>query len=60
MIYASRSTTRDWEKVSTTMDNLRARSLDLGPEDERLRQRLTEAARTHPEVAFLNVVARKR
>ncbi|MCC6674676.1 MAG: methyltransferase domain-containing protein [Thermomicrobiales bacterium] len=60
VIYASRSTTRDWEKVSTTMDNLRARSLDLGPEDERLRQRLTEAARTHPEVAFLNVVARKR
>ncbi len=60
VIYASRSTTRDWEKVSATMDNLRARSLDLGPEDERLRQRLTEAARTHPEVAFLNVVARKR
>jgi hypothetical protein len=42
------------------MDRLRARSLDLGPEDERLRQRLTEAARTHQEVAFLNVVARKR
>lgn len=60
VIYASRSTTRDWDKVSTTMERLRARSLDLGPEDERLRQRLTEAARTHPEVAFLNVVARKR
>ncbi len=60
VIYAGRSTTRDWDRVSTTMDNLRARSLDLGPEDERQRQRLTEAARTHPEVAFLNVVARKR
>jgi SAM-dependent methyltransferase len=60
VIYASRSTTRDWDLVSETMERLRARSLDLGPEDERLRQRLTEAARTHPEVAFLNIVARKR
>ncbi len=60
VIYAGRSTTRDWDQVSTTIERLRARSLDLGPEDERLRQRLTEAARTHPEVAFLNVVARKR
>lgn len=59
VIYAGRSTTQDWDKVSSTMERLRARSLDLGPEDERLRQRLTEAARTHPEVAFLNVVARK-
>jgi SAM-dependent methyltransferase len=59
-IYAGRSTTRDWDQVSDTMDRLRARSLDLGPEDERHRQRLTEAARTHQEVAFLNVVARKR
>jgi hypothetical protein len=42
------------------MERLRARSLDLGPEDERLRQQLTEAARTHPEVAYLNVVARKK
>jgi hypothetical protein len=32
----------------------------LGPADERHRQRLTEAARTHPEIAYLNVVARKR
>lgn len=60
VIYAGRSTTRDWDQVSATMQGLRARSLDLGPEDERLRQRLTEAARTHQEVAFLNVVARKR
>lgn len=60
VIYAGRSTTRDWDQVSDTMDRLRARSLDLGPEDERQRQQLTEAARTHPEVAFLNVLARKR
>ena len=60
VIYAGRSTTRDWDQVSATMDRLRSRSLDLGPEDERLRQRLTEAARTHQEVAFLSVVARKR
>ncbi len=60
VIYAGRSTTRDWDQVTATMDRLRARSLDLGPEDERLRQQLTEAARTHQEVAYLNVVARKR
>lgn len=60
LIYAGRSTTRDWDRMLETMGRLRARSLDLGPEDERLRQQLTEAARTHPEVAFLNVVARKR
>ena len=60
VIFASRSTTRDWDQMLDTMERLRARSLDLGPEDERLRQQLTEAARTHPEVAFLNVVARKR
>ncbi|MCO5223336.1 MAG: hypothetical protein M9947_17435 [Thermomicrobiales bacterium] len=60
LIYAGRSTIADWDRVSSTMERLRSRSLDLGPEDERLRQRLTEAARTHPEVAYLNVVARKR
>lgn len=60
VIFATRSTTRDWDQMLDTMERLRARSLDLGPEDERLRQQLTEAARTHPEVAFLNVVARKR
>jgi SAM-dependent methyltransferase len=60
LIYAGRSTTRDWDRMLGTMQRLRTRSLDLGPEDERLRQQLTEAARTHPEVAFLNVVARKR
>lgn len=60
VIYAGRSTTRDWDQMLGTMDRLRARSLDLGPEDERQRRQLTEAARTHPEVAFLNVVARKK
>lgn len=60
VIFAGRSTTRDWDDMMETMARLRTRSLDLGPEDERLRQRLTEAARTHPEVAFINVVARKR
>lgn len=60
VVYAGRSTTRDWDQMLGTMERLRARSLDLGPEDERQRQQLTEAARTHPEVAFLNVVARKK
>jgi SAM-dependent methyltransferase len=59
VIYAGRSTTRDWDQMLRNMERLRARALDLGPEDERQRQQLTEAARTHPEVAFLNVVARK-
>lgn len=60
VIFAGRSTTRDWDNMLGTMERLRARSLDLGPEDERQRRQLTEAARTHPEVAFLNVVARKK
>jgi hypothetical protein len=46
--------------MRATMNRLRDRSLDLGPPDERQRQRLTEAARNHPEVAYLNVLARKR
>lgn len=60
LVFAGRSTTSDWDQMLQTMSRLRARSLDLGPEDERHRQRLTEAARNHPEVAYLNVVARKR
>lgn len=60
VIFACRSTSADWDQMSSTMERLRQRSLDLGPDDERRRQRLTEAARNHPEVAYLNVVARKR
>jgi hypothetical protein len=46
--------------MKATIARLRERSLDLGPPDERRRQHLTEAARNHPELAYLNVLARKR
>jgi SAM-dependent methyltransferase len=60
IVFACRSTSADWDQMRSTMDRLRQRSLDLGPDDERQRQRLTDAARNHPELAYLNVVARKR
>ncbi len=60
LIFAARSSGSDWDQMASTMERLRQRSLDLGPDDERNRQRLTEAARTHPEIAYLNVAARKR
>lgn len=60
LILANRSSAADWAQMGETMQRLRDRKLDLGPEDERQRQRLTEAARTHPEIAYLNLVARKR
>jgi SAM-dependent methyltransferase len=60
LVFAARATGPDWDEMRATMNRLRDRSLDLGPPDERQRQRLTEAARNHPEVAYLNVLARKR
>jgi SAM-dependent methyltransferase len=60
LVFAARATGADWDEMRATMNRLRDRSLDLGPPDERQRQRLTEAARNHPEVAYLNVLARKR
>lgn len=59
VILAFRSSSADWDQMAETMQRLRDRSLDLGPEDERERQRLTTAARSHPELAYLNVAARK-
>ena len=60
VIFASRATRSDWDTLKATMNTLRERSLDLGPPDERNRSKLTEAAQDHPEIAYLNVVARKR
>jgi SAM-dependent methyltransferase len=60
LVFAARASGADWDEMSATMNRLRDRSLDLGPPDERQRQRLTEAARNHPELAYLNVLARKR
>jgi cyclopropane fatty-acyl-phospholipid synthase-like methyltransferase len=59
LILAVRSSSADWEQMAGTMSRLRERALDLGPDDERQRQRLTTAARNHPEIAYLNVAARK-
>jgi len=60
VILAFRSSSSDWDQMAETMRQLRDRQLDLGPEDERQRQALTTAARNHPELAYLNVVSRKR
>lgn len=59
VVFAARATRADWDVMKATMATLRERSLDLGPGDERQRSRLTEAAQDHPEIAYLNVVARK-
>mgnify|MGYP001231110983 FL=1 len=60
LVFAARATSADWDAMRETMSRLRERDLDLGPPDERQRQRLTEAARNHPELAYLNVLARRR
>jgi len=59
VILAFRSSSNDWDQMAETMQKLRERKLDLGTEDERQRQKLTTAARNHPELAYLNVAARK-
>ncbi len=60
LVFAARATSADWDTMRETMRRLRERALDLGPPDERQRQKLTEAARNHPELAYLNVLARRR
>ena len=59
-IFVSRSTSADWEVMKDTIASLRSRNLVVGTDDEQRRLRLTEAAQDHPEIAFLNVLARKR
>ena len=58
-VFVSRASRADWDTMRTTMSRLRERSLDLGPPDETNRLQLTEAAQDHPEIAYLNVVARR-
>ena len=60
VIFASRSTSADWDVMKGTIEHLRDRNLIVGTDDEQRRLRLTEAARDHPEIAYLNVLARKR
>ncbi len=59
-IFVSRATSADWEVMKATIGSLRERNLVVGTDDEQLRLRLTEAAQDHPEIAYLNVLARKR
>jgi SAM-dependent methyltransferase len=59
-IFVSRASRADWDVMRATMENLRERALDLGPSDETNRLQLTEAAQDHPEIAYLNVVARRK
>ncbi len=59
-IFVSRSTSADWDVMRATIGRLRERNLVVGTDDEQLRLRLTEAAQDHPEIAYLNVLARKK
>ena len=58
-IFATRATSLDWGVMRATIGRLRERNLVVGTDDEQRRLRLTEAAQNHPEIAWLNVLARK-
>ena len=60
LIYAARATRADWARLKRTMTLLRDRSVELKPPANRDRARIAAVAAIHPEVAFLNVVARRR
>jgi SAM-dependent methyltransferase len=60
LIYAARATRADWAQLKRTMSLLRDRSVELKPPENRDRARIAAVAAIHPEVAFLNVVARRR
>jgi SAM-dependent methyltransferase len=60
LIFAARATRSDWDHLGRTMTVLSERSVALRPPADPDRARMEEVARTHPEVAFLNVVARRR
>ena len=59
-IFMGRATSADWAVMKDTIASLRERNLVVGTDDEQRRLRLTEAAQDHPEIAYLNVLARKR
>lgn len=58
-VFVSRATSADWDVMRTTIEGLAARNLTLGTADEQERLRRSLAAQDHPEIAFLNVLARK-
>jgi SAM-dependent methyltransferase len=59
IVFAARATSADWDVMRATISHLRERNLVVGTEDEQRRLRLTEAARDHSEIGFVNVLARK-
>jgi SAM-dependent methyltransferase len=58
-VYGARATSADWDVMRATISSLRERNLVVGTDDEQRRLRLTEAAKDHPEIGYLNVLARK-
>jgi SAM-dependent methyltransferase len=60
VIFAARATRADWTLLHRTMALLRERSVALKPPTNQDRDPILTAAAIHPEVAFLNVVARRR
>ncbi|HRA47843.1 MAG TPA: class I SAM-dependent methyltransferase [Thermomicrobiales bacterium] len=58
-IFAARATSADWNVMRATIESLRGRNLIVGTDDEQRRLHLTEAARDHPEIGYLNLLARK-
>jgi hypothetical protein len=58
-IFTGRATSLDWSVMRATIARLRERNLVVGTDDEQRRLRLTEAAQDHPEIAWLNILARK-
>ena len=59
-IFVSRASSADWDVMRGTITRLRERNLVVGTDDEQRRLRLTEAAQNHPEIAYLNLLARKK
>lgn len=60
VIFASRASNADWVQLQRTMAGLHQRAITLPTPDNADLDRIATAAAMHPEVAFLNVVARRR
>ncbi|MEA2593554.1 MAG: hypothetical protein QOF01_23 [Thermomicrobiales bacterium] len=60
LIFAARATRADWAELRRIMALLRDRGVALRPSENADWERIATAAAVHPEVAFLNVVARRR
>ncbi|HEY7032101.1 MAG TPA: class I SAM-dependent methyltransferase [Thermomicrobiales bacterium] len=60
LIFAARATRADWADLHRTLALLRDRGVTMPPAADEGRAAIVAAAAVHPEVAFLNVVARRR